>query len=62
MAASIHLNLNALFGGNLSREDELDTLATIEDNFCFDSGDENDSDTDGKYIHTCYKNNNKQWI
>ena len=60
MAASIHLNLNALFASNLSREDAENTSATIEEYFCFNSGDEYEFDTDGKYIHTCYKNINKQ--
>ncbi len=49
--AAIHNSLNALFSNRLSRTDEDNLSSLIEDYFCFDSDDENESDTDGKCIH-----------
>ncbi len=48
MAGSIQNSLNSMFSANLSRADEDNLASIIEDYFCFDSDDSNESDTDGK--------------
>ena len=52
MAGSIEDTLNFMFSSHLSRADEDNISAMIEDYFCFDSSVDQESESNGKCVHS----------
>ena len=51
MAVNIHDSLNSLFSGNLTRVDEENISAMIQDYFCLDSDSDIESESEGKFLY-----------